>query len=149
MGDMLLAMTFRRAGWFQDMQQALDTVAWAVRTTINPNIKHSPCHLAFYQGMIFHQAVAVNWEAINQEHQRLVAASNYKENKSRLNKHYAPRDQVLIVLDADERRSQPKMNGPTKGPFTITQVNTNGTVQISRGNIVETINIHWIKPYYN
>jgi hypothetical protein len=74
---------------------------------------------------------AVNWAAINQERQRQVAALNNKENKSRLDKQYAPGDQVLIILDADERHSQPKMNVPTKGPFTITQVNGNGTVQIN------------------
>ncbi len=59
MGNMLRTMTFRGADWFQDMQRALDAVAWAVRTTINPNIKHSPCHLAFNQDMIFRWAVAV------------------------------------------------------------------------------------------
>jgi hypothetical protein len=54
MGDMLWTMTFRGADWFQDMRWSLDTVAWAVHTTINPNIKHLPCHLAFNQDMIFH-----------------------------------------------------------------------------------------------
>jgi len=141
MGDMLQTMTFHGADWYQDMQRSLDAVAWAVRTTINPNIKHSPCHLAFNQDMIFCCAVSVDWEAINQERQRLVAASNTKENKSRFNKQYATGDQVLIVLDADERRSQPKMSAPTKGPFAITQVNPNGTVKINRGNVAETINI--------
>ena len=141
MGDMLQTMTFRGADWYQDMQRALDAVVWAIRTTINPNIKHSPCHLAFNQDMIFRHAVSVDWEAINQERHRLVAASNTKENKSRLNKQYAPGEQVLIILDADEHRSQPKMSAPTKGPFTITQVNPNGTVKINRGNVAETINI--------
>jgi hypothetical protein len=57
MGDMLCTMTYKRAERFQDMQRALDAVAWAVRTTINHNIKHSPCHLAFNQDMIFRRAV--------------------------------------------------------------------------------------------
>jgi hypothetical protein len=55
---------------------------------------------------------------------------------------------VLIVLDADERRSQPKLNQPTKGPYTITRVHTNGTVEIDRGRFVETINIRRLKPFY-
>jgi hypothetical protein len=148
MGDMLRMMIFCGADRYQDMQRALYAVAWAVRTTINPNIKHSPCHLAFNQDMIFHRAVSVDWEAINQECQRLVAASNTKENQSRFNKQYAPGDQVLIVLDANEHRSQPKMSAPTKGPFTITQVNPNGTVKINRGNVAETINIRRLKPYF-
>ena len=53
MGDMLRTMTFRGADWFQDMQQSLDAVAWAICTMINPNIKHLLCHLAFNQDMIF------------------------------------------------------------------------------------------------
>jgi hypothetical protein len=53
MGDMLWTMTFSGSDWFTDMQQASDAVAWAVRTSINPTIKHSPCHLAFSQDMIF------------------------------------------------------------------------------------------------
>jgi hypothetical protein len=61
MGDMLRTMTFSGTDWFQDLQQTLDAVAWAVRTTINPNIKNSPCHLAFHHDMIFHQPIAVSW----------------------------------------------------------------------------------------
>ncbi|MFN9983502.1 MAG: hypothetical protein ACK53Y_26485, partial [bacterium] len=102
-------MTFSGSDWFQDMQRALDAVAWAVRTTINPNIKHSPCHLAFNQDMIFRRAVAIDWDTINAERRKLVAASNNKENQARLNKTYSPGDNILIILDADERRSQPKM----------------------------------------
>jgi len=149
MGDMLRTMTFRGADWFQDMQRSLDAVAWAVCTTISPNIKYSPCHLAFNQDMLFHQAVKVNWAATSKERQRLVAASNEKENKGRINKQYTPGDQVLIIMDADEHRSHPKMNAPTKGPYTVTQVHTNGTVQINRGSFMETINIRHLKPYFN
>jgi hypothetical protein len=130
------------------MQRSLDAVAWAVRTTINPNIKYSPCHLAFNQDMLFRQAIKVDWEAINKERKRLVAASNQRENKGRINKHYAPGDQILIVMDADERRSHPKMKAPTKGPYTVTRVYPNGTVQINRGTFMETINIRRLKPYY-
>jgi len=149
MGDMLRTMTFSGSDWFQDMQRALDAVAWAIRTTINPNIKHSPCHLAFNQDMIFRRAVAIDWDNINADRRKLVAASNNKENQARLNKTYSPGDNILIILDADERRSQPKMSTPTRGPFQITKVHNNGTVDIRRGNVIETINIRRIKPYHN
>jgi hypothetical protein len=148
MGDMLRTMTFTGTDWFQDMQRTLDAVAWAVCTTINPNIKHYPCHLAFNQDTIFRRAVKVDWELIHATRHQLVKASNITENKSRLPKQYSPGDHVLIILDADERRSQPKMNAPTKGPFTITRVHTNGAVDINRGGFVETINIRRIKPYF-
>jgi hypothetical protein len=98
--------------------------------------------------MIFRQAIAVNWENIHRERQKQSEISNKRENQSRLPKAYSPGDQILITLDADERRSQPKMARPTRGPFTITKVNNNGTVAIARGATTETINIRCIKPFY-
>jgi hypothetical protein len=77
-----------------------------------------------------------------------VELANKKENQSRLTQQYAPGDQILITLNADERHSQPKMNALTKGPFTITQVHQIGTVTISCGNVTETINICRIKPFH-
>jgi len=148
MGDMLRTMSFKGSDWFVDMQRFLDAVAWAVCVSVNPNIKYSPCHLAFNQDMLFRRAAAVDCNAINKERQKLLTASNEKENQSRVPKQYSPGDQILIVLDADERRSKPKMSAPTKGPFTITRVYTNGTVDINRGNITETINIRRIKPFH-
>jgi hypothetical protein len=90
MGDMLRSMTFSGSNWLTDKQRALDTVAWAVCTTINLSIKHLSCHLAFNHDMIFHFAVAINWDNMNKECQQLVIASNPKEKKSRLEKHYSP-----------------------------------------------------------
>ena len=151
MGDMLQTITFTGTDWFHDMQCALDAIAWAVHTTINPNIKHSPCHLAFNQDMISHCTVAVDWELIYNDHHQLVEASNINENKSRLPEQYSPGDQVLIILDPDKSRSQPKMkpkmNAPMKDPFTITCVHNNGTVEINRGSFIETLNIRLIKSY--
>jgi hypothetical protein len=97
--------------------------------------------------MIFRRAVAVNWNAINIEPCKLLVASNNNENKSCLPKHYAVRDKILVVLDANECRSNPKMEAPKRRPFTITMVHNNGTVEISVGRTIETINICRIKPY--
>jgi hypothetical protein len=148
MGDMLRTMSFSGQDWFQDLQRTLDAVAWAIRTTINLVIKYAPCHLAFNQDMIFCRATTVDWETIHCERNKIIAASNTKENKTRINKTYNVGDKILLVLDADERRSQPKMDKPTRGPFKITQVHNNGTVTINRGTFTETINIRRIKPFH-
>jgi hypothetical protein len=87
-------------------------------------------------------------ESIHKERLKQLETSNKRENQSRLPKDYSPGDQILITLDADERRSQPKMARPTRGPFTITKVNRNGTVEIDRGATTDTINIRRIKPFY-
>jgi len=97
MGDMLCTMTFSGEDWFEDMQRTLDAVAWAVPTTINPLSKHSPCHLAFNQDMIFRHAVEVDWNIINQERHKSATMSNERENKSRLPKNYFAGDRVVIV----------------------------------------------------
>jgi hypothetical protein len=108
MGDMLRTMKFSGDNWFQDLQRTLDAVAWAIRATVNPTIKHSPCHLAFNHDMIFRKAIAINWQHIHAERNKITAASNAKENTTRIAKHYAVGDTILLVLDADERISQPK-----------------------------------------
>jgi hypothetical protein len=148
MGDMLRTMKFTGNDWVQDLQRTLDAVAWAIRATINPVIKYSPCHLAFNQDMIFRKATTIDWQHIHNERNKITAASNSKENSSRITKEYNIGDKILLVLDADERRSQPKMDKPTRGPFIITDVHNNGTVTINRGKFTETINIRRIKPFY-
>jgi ribosomal protein L21E len=151
MCDMLRTTTFSGADWFGELQHALDAVAWAVRTTVNPLIKHSPCHLAFSQDMVKTWFIIVPLQStgknVHLERHKSAAASNEKENRSRNAKHYQPGDSVLIVLDPDERRSHPKMSQPTKGPYIITKVNTNGMVEINRGSFNETINIRRLKPF--
>jgi hypothetical protein len=68
------------------MQKALDAVPWAVCTSGNPAIKHSPCCLAFNHDMIFRHAIKINWDNINAKWRRLLVASNAIEDKSCLSK---------------------------------------------------------------
>ncbi len=148
MADMLRTITFAGDDWLIEAQRRLDAVAWAIRTTVNPDLRYSPCHLAFSQAMLFRRAVIIDWNHVHRirEHQTLI--SNVKENKSRIDKQYAVGDKVLLVLDADERRDKPKLDRPTKGPFTVTKVYDNGTVAINCGRYTETIHIHRLKPYF-
>ncbi len=41
-----------------------------------------------------------------------------------------------------------KLDSPTEGPFKITKVNTNGTVEIRKGIACETVNIRRIKLFF-
>jgi hypothetical protein len=148
MGDMLRTITFTGTDWMLEAQRTLDAVAWAIRTTINPELKYSPCHLAFSQDMLFRRAVSIDWTHVHQSRNNQTKASNNKENKTRVEKLYSIGDKVLITLDADERRERPKLDRPTKGPFTITAVHNNGTITINRGRYAETINIRRIKPFF-
>ncbi len=138
MGDMLRTITFSGNDWLQDLQRTLDTVAGAIRATINHVIKYSPCHLAFNQDMIFRKGTTIDWQHISRERNKITAASNSKENDTRIAKDYKVGEKILLALDAEERRGQPKMDMPTRVPFHITPVHDNGTVTINRR----------IKPYH-
>ncbi len=87
--------------------------------------------------MLFRRAVAIDWNHVQNIRASQAKASNVKENKSRLNKQYTVGEKLLIVLDADERCDKPKLDKPTKGPFMITKVFENGTVEINRGRYTE------------
>ena len=57
-------------------------------------------------------------------------------------------DNVLIIKSPDNRRRQRKVGDPmTEGPFHITKVCHNGTLNIRRGNVIENISIRRVKPY--
>jgi transposase InsO family protein len=64
MGDMRKTITFEGEDWMLEAQRKLDAVAWANRTTINPDLKYSPCHVAFSQGMLFCRAVSIDWNHV-------------------------------------------------------------------------------------
>ena len=53
-------------------------------------------------------------------------------------------DKVLIVKKGIIR----KIEDPNEGPYTITQVHTNGTVRIQRGAISERLHIRRLHPYF-
>jgi hypothetical protein len=148
MADMLRTITFVGEDWLLEAQRTLDAVAWAIRTTVNPDLRYSPCHLAFNQDMLFRRAIIIDWNHVQRIREGQTIASNVKENKSRIDKQYAVGDKVLLVLDADERRDKPKLDRPTKGPFTVTKVYENGTVAINHGHYTETIHIRRLKPYF-
>jgi hypothetical protein len=58
------------------------------------------------------------------------------------NKTYNIGDKVLL-----KRGTENKYETPYQGPFTITQVNENGTVQMMIKNVEDTINIRQLTPY--
>jgi hypothetical protein len=98
--------------------------------------------------MLFRRAVIVDWNNVHRIRTSQAIASNIRENKSRSDIQYTIGEKVLLVLDADERRDKPKLNRPTRGPFTVTRVFDNGTVEINRGRYFETISIRRLKPYF-
>ena len=79
-----------------------------------------------------------------QQKQKLINANNKKENKSRTEHHYNVGDQVLI-----KARKYSKHDAEYEGPYPLTKVNTNGTVNFQKGRVNDVVNIRRIKPFFS
>ena len=61
MGDKLRTTTFEGEDWFTDVDQELQAIAWAIRSTINSSIDHTPGQLVFGTDMLFQSKIKVGW----------------------------------------------------------------------------------------
>jgi hypothetical protein len=84
-----------------------------------------------------------DWELIRRRKQKLINESNRRENKNRVSFTYRPGDYCTIEI-ADAR----KLERPREGPYVITNVYSNGTVQVQRGPVSERINIRRLNPFH-
>jgi len=94
--------------------------------------------------MIFNLSTVVDWRAITLRKQKQVDRDNLRENARRITHDYAEQDKVYVTPDGINR----KLDYRKKGPYTITQIYTNGTVRIQQGNVNARINIRRLEPYF-
>jgi transposase InsO family protein len=121
----------------------LQSTAWAIRSTYHTTLQATPCQLVFGRDMIHNIAFKANWDRIQKRKQDIINKSNNKENKSRIPYQYKVGDQVLLETPGILR----KLSTPRTGPYPITQVYNNGTVQIQKGIVSERVNIRRISPF--
>jgi hypothetical protein len=99
--------------------------------------KNTPGQLVFGRDMILNVKHEANWEYIHAWKQNTILKNNKAENAKRIPHTYNIGDKVLR-----KRGTANKYETPYQGPFTITQVNENGKVQIMIKNVEDTININ-------
>ena len=144
-GDMLRTMVFSGENWQEEVDTALQSVAWALRSTISTMSGYTPGQLVFNKDMIMQNTVIADWEKIKELKRNSAITSNVRENTSRLLHEYKVGDKVLI-LSYDVKA---KMDQPTEGPYVITKVYpSHGTVKIDRGGYQEVIHIRRLKPFH-
>jgi hypothetical protein len=104
------------------------------------------CLIIFQNIILFDMILNVkheaNWEYIHAWKQNIRIKNNKAENAKRIPHTYNIGDIVLL-----KRGTANKYETPYQGPFTITQVNENGKVQIMIKNVEDTINIRQLTPY--
>ena len=126
------------------MAQFLSNASWAVRTTHHTILKTSPGSAIFGRDMLFDIPFIADWNKIGDYRQKQTDRNAERENKARCDHDYAIGEQVLIRKYGVLRKSE----SPWLGPFTITQVHTNGTIRVQRGTRSERLSIRRVTPYY-
>ena len=122
----------------------LSATAWAIRSTFHTTLQATPGQLVFGRDMLLSLPYRADWARIKLRKQGLIDKGVKRENKSRIKHVYSVGDNVLLTRPG----IIPKMSQPRTGPFQITQVFTNGTVQLQRGAIIETVNIRRLTPFF-
>ena len=117
----------------------LASVAYTIRSTYHTTLGATPAQLIFGRDMIYPLAFIAEWDVIERNKQWLI-----NKNNARVDYDYTVGDQVLIIQTDIQR----KLDEPMQGPFTITIVYANGTVEIECGNLFERINICRLRPYF-
>jgi hypothetical protein len=120
----------------------LSATAFAVRSTFHTTLQNTPGQLVFGRDMILNVKHEANWEYIRARKQNIILKNNKAENAKRIPHTYAVGDKVLL-----KRGNENKYETPYQGPYTITQVNENGTVRMMIKNVEDTINIRRLTPY--
>ena len=145
LGDMLRTKELQKHTFdtVDPWSELLASVAWAIRSTHHTTLQASPAQLVFSRDMLLNVKFIADWEAIRLRKQDLIDKNNARENSLRVDYDYQIGDQVLITSKDITR----KLNCPTKGPFRIIQVYTNGTVRVQNGAVSERVNIRRCIPY--
>lgn len=123
----------------------LQSIGWAVRNSYHSTLEATPAQLVFGRDMVMHNEYVPDWEQISKRKQDQVDRDNLRENSKRVKHDYVVNQQVYVVRDGVYR----KLEKPHEGPFTITQIYTNGSVKIQKSpHVTERINIRRLTPHY-
>jgi hypothetical protein len=117
--------------------------AWAIRSTYHTILQTTPCQLVFGRDMIHNISFKANLNRIQERKQDLIDKSNSKENKSCIPYEYKVGYQVLLETPGILW----KLSTPCTGPYPITKVYKNGTIQIQKGIVAEKVKLRRISPF--
>ena len=100
----------------------------------------------FGQDALLNISFQADWQYIKEQKQHRILQNNKKENARRLPHTYKVGDQVMVKLNPHRKLEGARFDGP----YTVNQVNDNGTVQLSKatngGAVLTTWNIRNVKP---
>ena len=120
----------------------LAAALFAMCSMYHTTLRAMPGQLIFGMDMILNTQCLADWTAIKAHKQQLICKSNIIENSRHIPHQYKVGDMVML-----ENHRANKYEQLYKGPYLVMQVNTNGTVCLKIGAVIDTVNIRYIHPY--
>ena len=124
----------------------LSAVRQAVRSLVHTTTRATPTQLVFGRDALLNISFQADWNYIKERKQHRILQNNKRENATRIPHTYQVGDQVMVKQDPHRKLEGARFDGP----YTVTKVNDNGTVQLSKatngGAVLTTWNIRNVKP---
>lgn len=125
--------------------QFLAATAFAIRSTYHTTLQATPAQLIYGRDMILPVQFKADWAAIQTRRQNIINANNARENRGRIPHQYKIGDKVCLERS---RLRAAKLDQIRDGPYIVSKVNTNGTLEITKGVVTQVVNIRRVKPYF-
>jgi len=100
--------------------------------------------MGYVISLLFHIPFIADWHKIGEYRQIQTDNNTKRENKSCIDFDYVVGGELLLRKEGILRKSESRYTGP----WTITQVHTNGNIRIQCGNKSERLHIRRVIPYY-
>ena len=120
----------------------LAAALFAMHSMYHTTLHVMPGQLIFGQDMILNTQYLADWTVIKACKQQLICKNNIIENSKHIPYQYKVGDMVML-----EKHCTNKYEQLYKGPYLVTQVNINETVDLKIGAVMDTMNIRCIHPY--
>jgi len=85
------------------LRRVMQSMAFAIRTTIHSMSGYSPVEMIFNRDMIVHTKSIVDWDMVRKRYRDDQIRNNDRENRSRIPHSYIIGDKVLVVTKVIDR----------------------------------------------
>ena len=118
-----------------------------MRSLVHTTLRATPTQLVFGRDAFLNVSFEADWQYIKERKQNRIVQNNKKENARRIPHTYSPGDRVMVRLNPNRKHGSDRYDGP----LTVTQVNDNGTVRLSKvtangGAVYQTWNLRNVDP---
>ena len=129
-----------------DIDDFLNNVAWAVRSTYHTVLKAAPGAAIFVWDMLFDIPFIADWTKVGDYRQHQSDHNTARENLKCVDWDYTIGDKLLVWKDGILCKGESKY---LKDAWTITQVHMNGTIRIQCGPDSERLHIRRVIPFFD